>query len=462
MATLEFLGAAGTVTGSKYLLRACAKTFLIDAGLFQGAKPLRLLNWEPFPCDPAEIDFIAMTHAHIDHSGHLPILVRDGFKGHVLTTYATCDLLRLLLPDSGRLQEEEAATANKLGYSKHSPAKPLYTESDANRSLSRLRGIAYHQRIEPCPGVALTFRTAGHILGSASIEVEIDEPGRAKKRLLFSGDIGRQGAPILPDPEQLSSAPDLLLVECTYGDRRHPEGDPRQLLADAINEAHLSGGAIVIPSFAVGRAQDLLYHLRELENAGRIPVLDVFVDSPMAIDATPIYQHHAEDHDQRMRELLAKGVQPLRTRRLQFTKTVKESQRINDIRRCIIISASGMATGGRVLHHLKLRLPDPRNTVLIVGYQAEGTRGRLLQEGATTIKIHGEHVPVVARVKSIQGFSAHADWTEIDHWLGGFHTPPGHTLCVHGESDSLAATSRRLKDRGWKTSIPAYRDVIEL
>lgn len=463
LATLQFLGAAGTVTGSKHVLEANGKRLLVDAGLFQGRKELRLRNWKPLPLKPETFDLVLLTHAHIDHTGYLPIVVRDGYAGRVLTTHATKDLLGLLLPDAGRLQEEEAATANKYGYSKHSPAKPLYTEDDARESLTRLDSIGYGERRKLFDGIWVTFRPAGHILGSATVEIDVEEPGKRPQKIVFSGDLGRYDAPVIPDPVPVKEAT-ALLIECTYGNRVHGEVAPKEALAQAVAEAAERGGAIIIPSFAVGRAQDLLYYLRELEDEGRIPVLDVFVDSPMATDATPIYVRHAEEHDEAMRALLKGGDRPFHPRRVKFTRTRQESMAINDVRRCIIISASGMCTGGRVLHHLKNRLPDGRNTVLFVGYQSDGTRGRTLLDGAKTLKLLGEQVAVGAKVGVVRGFSAHADSKEMMRWLDGFARPPKHVFCVHGESEGLEAMKAKIEGRGpgWKAHVASYLEKVEL
>ena len=463
MATLQFLGAAGTVTGSKYVLEACGKRLLVDAGLYQGKKELRERNWKPLPVPLKDIDQVILTHAHIDHTGYLPIITRDGYRGRVLTTHATKDLCNLMLPDSGRLQEEDAATANKLGYSKHSPAKPLYTEDDAKHCLTFIDSIAYGERRELWQGVTVTFRSAGHILGSATVEVEVQEPGKRLQRILFSGDLGRYDAPVIPDPVPVKEATSLL-VECTYGNRTHGDESPKVSLTKSINDAFKRGGAIIIPSFAVGRAQDLLYYLRELENENRVPVLPVYLDSPMAVDATPIYARHIEDHDEAMKALLKSGAKPFQTKNMHFTRTRDDSKAINSVRQCIIISASGMATGGRVLHHLKQRLPDPRTTVLFVGYQGEGTRGRQLQQGATEIKMMGEQVPVKAHIATVSGFSAHGDYLEIMRWMNGFTRPPEQIFCVHGEADGLSAMKKHIEDRGpaWKAHIAVYLEKVTL
>jgi len=462
MASIRFLGAAGTVTGSRYLVRAPGGSVLVDAGLFQGAKELRLRNWAPFPVPPASIDAIVLTHAHIDHTGALPLLARDGFRGPVHCTPATRDLAHLLLPDSGKLQEEEARYANERGYSKHAPAaKPLYTEADAVAALRLLTPLRYGERREIRPGLAVTFHRAGHILGSATVEMELAGTGGPARRILFSGDLGRYGVPILPDPDVAPGADDLL-VECTYGDRVH-HGSPREDLKRAVHEAAQRAGALLVPAFAIGRTQEILFELRDLEARGEIPELPVYVDSPMAVDATPMYLAHREDHDDEMARLIAAGVEPLRPARLAFARAPEQSKAINAVAgACIIISASGMATGGRILHHLARRLPDERTTVLLVGYQAAGTRGWSLQNGAKTLRLHGEEVPVRARVVSISGFSAHADKDEMARWLATLPRPPSRVFCVHGEPAPLAATAQRLAERGWTAIVPRHLEEVAL
>ena len=462
MASIRFLGAAGTVTGSRYLLSTPGGTVLVDAGLFQGQKELRLRNWEPFPVAPSAIDAVVLTHAHIDHAGALPLLARDGFRGPVHCTPATRDLAHLLLPDAARLQEEEARFANRRGYSKHAPnARPLYTEPDALAALRLLSPMPYEAWREIRPGLSIRFHRAGHILGSAMVEVHLARPGEPKRRVLFSGDVGRYGAPILPDPDPVPATDDLL-VECTYGDRRH-QGSGREELRQAVLESAERGGALLMPAFAIGRTQEVLFHLRDLESKGEIPELPVFVDSPMAVDATPIYLAHREDHDDEMAGLLAAGVEPLRPVRLRFARAPEQSKAINRVDGpCIIISASGMATGGRILHHLANRLPNERTTVLLVGYQAAGTRGWSLQNGAKNLRMHGEEIPVRARVVSISGFSAHADMDEVGRWLSTLPAPPARAFCVHGEAAPLAATAARLSAQGWTALVPRHGEEVEL
>jgi metallo-beta-lactamase family protein len=461
MTSIRFLGAAGTVTGSRFLVRTEEASVLVDAGLFQGAKELRLRNRAPWAVDPASLSAVVLTHAHIDHAGALPQLVREGYRGAVHCSSATRDLAGLLLPDSGRLQEEEARWANKRGYSKHAPnALPLYTEAEALAALPRLSPLSYRQPLQIAPGITLTFRRAGHILGSATAELNV--AGARPLRIVFSGDLGRYDAPILPDPEPVPPC-DLLVLESTYGGRHHADGNPSAGLRDEVLGVVKRGGALVIPAFAVGRTQEVLFELRALEERGEIPELPVFVDSPMAVDATPIHVAHREEHDDEMIKMIAQGREPLRPRRLTFARSPDQSKAINRVATpCIILSASGMATGGRVLHHLARCLPDPANTVLLVGFQAAGTRGWSLQNGAATLRIHGEEVPVKARIATLTGFSAHADEGEICRWLGGFERPPGLTLLVHGEPTALAAAASRLDRMRWTNRVPTHLEEVAL
>ncbi len=408
MATLEFLGATGTVTGSKYLVETGAGRLLVDCGLYQGLKELRLRNWDRLPIEPASVDWVVLTHGHIDHTGYLPRFVKDGFRGRVYATRATADLLKILLPDSGHLQEEEAAYHNKRGTSKHKPALPLYTAEDGLAAAELVTGVGYREPLELGPGVRITFKRAGHILGSATVAVEVGA-GATRRRVVFSGDLGRYGAPILPDPMPIEETDDVV-VESTYGDRQH---DPEPIAAQlerVIKKALERGGAIIVPAFAIGRTQELMYHLSGLEKAGRIPKLPAYMDSPMAINATEIYCAHPEDFEGDMRAMVMTRNCPLHCGDFRLARSPEESRAINDVKGpVLIISASGMATGGRVLRHLKQRLPDPRTTVLLVGYQAIGTRGRRLQNGEDSLRIFGEEIPVRATVETIHGLSAHAD-----------------------------------------------------
>jgi metallo-beta-lactamase family protein len=463
MTTLQFLGAAGTVTGSKFLLDTNGARTMIDCGLFQGLKELRLRNWGTLAVNPASISSILLTHAHIDHSGYLPRLVRDGFRGRVYGTKATADLLKIMLPDSARLQEEDAEYANRKGFSRHHPALPLYTEQDANAAIKLIQKIQYGETFRLNKLISARFCPAGHILGSSFIEVMIDAPGSTSVKLVFSGDLGRYDEPILNDPSPENEA-DYLLIESTYGDRIHDRVDPRDRLAEIVNATAQRGGKVIIPAFAVGRTQLLVYYLRELEDEGRIPTLPVAVDSPMGVEATRLYTRHREEHDIDMQRMVNLERNPLATRNFTLVQGRGGSKSLNNIQGPgVIISASRMATGGRVLHHLAHWLPDPASTVIFAGYQAAGTRGRRLQDGEKEIRIHGEMVPVRAHIESITSLSAHADANEIMRWLAGFKRPPRRTFVVHGERDSSAALRNRItSELGWDTVIPTHEEVVEL
>jgi metallo-beta-lactamase family protein len=459
--TLRFLGAAQTVTGSKFLLTAAGHTTLVDCGLFQGEKTLRLRNWEPLPVDAASIDDVVLTHAHIDHSGYLPRLMRQGFRGDVVATHATKDLLRVLLPDSGHLHEEEARYRNETGTTKHHPALPLYTAEDGARAAARVTGVEWQQRL-PLGEATATFHRAGHILGAASVHVAVPAPA-GPRRIVFSGDVGRYDAPILRDPAPIGEA-DYVVVESTYGDRRHDATPIDAQLERVLRDGVARDGAIVIPAFAVGRTQDLLYELTVLEQAGRIPRLRIYVDSPMAIDATAIYAEHAGEFDDAMRALLRGGASPLRPGGFRLARSADESRAINAITGpVLIISASGMVTGGRVLHHLRRRLPDPRTTVILVGYQVPGTRGRALGDGARTLRIFGEDVPVRAHVETIHGLSAHADADGLVRWLRTAARPPRRVFVVHGEPAAAHALAGRIRSElGWTAHVPQDGESVTL
>ena len=456
MPSLTFLGATGTVTGSRFLLKTAHKQYLIDCGLFQGLKELRLRNWEPFPISPENIEAVILTHAHIDHTGYLPRLVHYGFKGTIYATTATTDLCQILLPDSAHLQEEDAEYANKKHFSKHSPALPLYTTEDALQALELFKPIAYGSRLQLDDGVSLTFQDAGHILGSSFIDLRLPIDGE-ERRLLFSGDLGRPNQPILRDPHTVFGA-DYLIVESTYGDRLHGNEDPKEVMARIINESIRRGGVLLIPSFAVGRTQELIYTIRELEEANRIPHLPIYMDSPLAIKATKIFSKNKQDFDLKSKTLELKGKNVLETAKLHFAQTQEESKAINKIKsNAIIISASGMATGGRILHHLFNRLPDPKNTVLFIGYQAVGTRGRTILDGAESVKIHGQYVPIRAHIEGTSCFSAHADYHEILAWLSNFNSGPRKVFIVHGEPEPARSLSDKINRHfGWSTELPEY------
>jgi metallo-beta-lactamase family protein len=462
MATLTFLGATGTVTGSKYLLEAGGERLMIDCGLFQGEKELRLRNWNPFPLPAPSLHWVVLTHAHLDHIGYVPRLIKEGFRGAILGSPATVDLARIVLPDSGHLQEEDAAFANKKGFSKHTPALPLYTYEEAVVSLEYFRAVGDSNPLELSSHFTLRFLFAGHILGARMIEVAVRENGSTRK-VLFSGDLGRFPQLILPEPV-IPDGADYLLLESTYGDRRHPADDVRARLATIISTAAARGGTVVIPSFAVGRTQELLYLLREVIEEGKLSSLPIYVDSPMAIDVTKLYVEHAEDHDLETDALEAQGIKPFTPPNLHIARTVEESKAINDAHYpVVIISSSGMATGGRILHHLARCLPDHRNTILFVGFQAAGTRGRTILSGAESVKMFGQQVRIRARVESLEHLSAHADYGEILGWLRQFHQPPRQTFLVHGEPHATESLQEKIGQQlSWKTHIPSYLEKVTL
>jgi len=459
---LTFLGATGTTTGSKFLFEHDGFRLLVDCGLFQGLKKLRLRNREPLPINAGSIDAVVLTHAHIDHTGYLPRLVKDGFSGPVYCTRGTAGLCGVMLMDSAHLQEEEAKWANKKGYSKHEPALPLYTKEDAEAAIGLFEPTAYDHRLALSKGLVLWFRNAGHILGSSFVCIEWENSRGQKRKIVFSGDLGRPDKPVLRDPVQVSEA-DYLVLESTYGDRLHGEESTRAALAKVISDSAARGGVLLIPAFSVGRTQELIYNIREMEEAGEIMKLPVFVDSPMAIKATRVYKADTEDHDLQAALLKVRGVDIFRTRHIKFTESTKQSIELNGFNGPgIIISASGMLSGGRILHHLANKMDDPRTTILFIGYQAEGTRGRAILEGAESVKIHGEHVPVKAHIETISGYSAHADYEEIMAWLQGFTTKPKKTFVVHGEPESSAALAGRLKGTGFHPYVPEYQETVEL
>jgi metallo-beta-lactamase family protein len=459
MATLQFLGATRTVTGSKYLISANGVTAMIDCGLFQGLKELRLRNWQPPPVDIWKLSAVILTHSHIDHTGYLPCLVRQGYEGPVYASTGTSDLCKLLLPDSGRIQEEDARYANRMGFSKHKPALPLYSERDAKAALRLFSPLHYNQPVTLGPGFEFRFISAGHIVGSSFVQVILTENDR-KTTILFSGDLGRYDVPVLNDPTPVSEA-DYIIVESTYGNRLHDRTPVKDQLAEVIKRTVERGGTLIIPAFAVGRTQELLYYLRELEAEGKIPVLPVRLDSPMAQFATRRYIQNPEDHDEEMQELIEKHINPFATRLFSFGGVPKGEE--NETAPGIIISASGMATGGRVLNYLKEYLPDPRTTVLFVGFQAEGTRGRKLLEGDSEIKIHGEMIPVRAEIASISNLSAHADYNEILRWLGEFKRAPRRIFITHGEPQAAESLREKIEEKfGWQTEIPGYLDSFDL
>ncbi len=462
MASLQFLGAAGTVTGSKYLLEAAGERLMIDCGLFQGEKELRLRNWNPLPVPASSIRWVVLTHAHLDHTGYIPRLVKEGFRGEVLGTAATVELARLVLPDSGHLQEEDAEYANFKGFSKHKPALPLYTYEEAVKSLEQFRAVDDSKPLELSEHFTLRFFRAGHILGARSIEVTVRENGRARK-VLFSGDLGRYQQLIIREPVVPEGA-DVLLVESTYGDRLHPTDDFRARLVMIVETTAEHGGTVVIPAFAIGRTQELLYLFRELIASGKMHSVPIHVDSPMAIDVTDIYRRHHEDHNLETTAIEDHGGRPFSPPDVHFDRTRQESVALNNARYpMIVISASGMATGGRVVHHLERCLPDHRNTVLFVGFQGAGTRGKTIQSGAEFVKMYGHQVFVRSRVETIENLSAHADYGEILKWLERLPKPPQETFLVHGEPEAAASLKEKISQQlGWRVSVAQYLQKVEL
>jgi metallo-beta-lactamase family protein len=458
MPDIAFLGAAGTVTGSKYLVTSRGgpkgdERVLVDCGMYQGLKELRERNWQPFPFDPATIPFVVLTHAHIDHTGLLPLLVRKGFKGAIVSTPATYELAQLLLMDAAHLQEEDAEYLNRKGLSQHQPALPLFTRDDAERALRCFTVRPYGEWTEIPDRIAVKFRQAGHLLGSATVEMRIAEPARPQTTIVFSGDLGRYDMPLNPDPEPPPAADDMVL-ESTYGDRPHPQEDLFDQMQALVLQSIKRGGILVIPAFAVGRAQQVIYVLNVLMEKGRIPTLPIHLDSPMAVEATRIYAAHPKEQEA-TGELTAKNV--------ICHSTVDESKALNSFMGPgILISSSGMLTGGRILHHLKRLLPDPRNTVALVGYQAAGTPGRLLQDHAPSIRIHKEDVTVRATIADLCGFSGHADPSEIQRWLSALPKPPKTIFLTHGEPDAATALAATLQQKGFAVKVPKLGEVAEL
>ena len=450
---LTFLGGTGTVTGSKYLVTDGSTKVLVDCGLFQGYKQLRLRNWQPPPFAATSLSAVVLTHAHLDHTGYLPLLVKQGFAGKVYCSEPTHDLCKILLPDSGHLQQEEADYANRRGYSKHRPALPLYTREDAERSLQFFAPVAFDQDFVPAPGVRVRLTSSGHILGSSFVTLAVG--GRT---VVFSGDLGRPHDLIMWAPEIIETA-DYLVVESTYGDRRHDPTDPGVALGKIINRTVARGGLVVVPSFAVGRAQSLLYHIHRLKTTGAIPaVLPVYLNSPMATDVTALYHRHRALHR------LTPNQCEAMCHAAKIVTSADESRELNAKQfPMVIIAASGMATGGRVLHHLKAYAPDPRNTILFSGFQAGGTRGASILDGATEVKIHGQYVPVRASVAALHNLSAHADYAEIVEWLGQFNGKPRRTFITHGEPAAADALRRHIAENlAWDAEVPEYLKTVEL
>jgi metallo-beta-lactamase family protein len=460
--SIKFLGAAKSVTGSKHLLEIDKKKVLVDCGMFQGQKELRLRNWDKLPIDPQEIDLVVITHAHIDHTGYLPRLVKDGFSGKIICTAATEDLMQIMLLDAAKLQEEEALFAFKHGYSKHSKPEPLFNTDDARLVMQLVEGHPFKKEIPILPNVSITFHNAGHILGAAIVEMKLKGTSQEKK-IVFSGDLGRYNDPIMYDPAVVDEA-DVLLTESTYGDRLNPMTDVEGQLIQIVTETIANNGVMVIPAFAVGRSQLLIYYLQKLMEAKKIPLLPIFLDSPMAISVTNLYEKHAEGHKIKVTSSHNDLISIFDAPNIHFCNSRESSKALNEMKKPgIIISASGMATGGRVLHHLFHRLPNENDTVVLAGYQAEGSRGRDILEGEKTIKIFGEQVPVHCHVREVHGLSAHADQSELLRWLSNFKKAPKTTFIVHGEESSATVFSKIIQEKmGWNTLIPAYLQTVNL
>lgn len=448
--TLTCYGAAETVTGSRHLIEANGKKILVDCGLFQGPSEVRQRNWQPFPVAPSDIDAVVLTHAHMDHIGYLPRLIKDGYTGPIYATGATVALARISLPDSGRLQEEEARFLNKHNYSRHKPALPLYTEKDAYTVLKQMEKMPYRSFFPLPGGLQWQYLPAGHILGSAFAEIYFPEGDR----ILMSGDLGRFDTPIIKDPTPCDFA-EYLMIESTYGNRHHDRENTKIRLASILRDAFENGSALIVPSFAIGRTQELLYLIHELQDEGHCPRIPIYIDSPMAVSTTEVYRAALDEHDEDFREEIDMGHLPLDPAGVQFVRDRNQSKALNSTSGpLVIIAGSGMANGGRVVHHLFHRLRDPNTVVLFTGFQAEGTLGRRLIEGEPEVRIFGQEVPVHATVDTLNGLSAHADQSEMLRWLSYFKTPPKKTFIVHGEPPAQEALQAKIADElGWDTQI---------
>ena len=466
MMRIQFLGAARQVTGSCYLVEVDGLRILVDCGLFQEREYVSR-NWKPFPVFPGRLDFVLLTHSHLDHAGLLPKLVREGYAGPILTTTASQDLMEIVWLDSARIQEEDAAYKRKRhkkeGRKGPHPEVPLYTVEDAEKCLPLIKAVRYGEDVALNGNVRARFHDAGHILGAAMIELEYSKNGSSRK-LLFSGDIGQWDKPLVNDPSIFREA-DYVVMESTYGDRDHgASGDVENLLCDAINRTVEAGGNVVIPTFAIERAQELMYHLSRLVREDHIPYLMMFLDSPMAVDVTDVFLNHREYLDEETHQLFREGEPPFRFPGLRLVRSTAESKAINSIKgSCVIMAGSGMCTGGRVKHHLVQNISRPESQVLFVGYQARGTLGRLILDGREEVRIHGRGYPVRAGVHQIQGFSAHADRSALLKWLGFLETPPKRVILTHGEEGAIRSLAEAVRNRmGWDVAVPEYLETVEL
>lgn len=478
MAYIQFLGAAGTVTGSKHLINTSGDfsgkngtQVLVDCGLFQGQKEWRERNWQNLPVAAADIEHVILTHAHLDHCGWIPRLVKNGFRGPIYATQATIDLCGILLPDSGHLQEEDAAFNNRHKTSRHDPALPLYTEAEALACLANFKPVNFGETKQLSPELSFRFVHAAHILGSSMVEISITLAGSARPmRLLFTGDIGRvhdqdvaPGKVVYSGPQSGESA-DILVMESTYGNRSHPTDDPRPELADLIRKTVARGGSVVVPSFAVERTQKFVFMLKELMESGQAPRVPVYCDSPMAIKAVEVFLKHTEEYSDATKQLIKRYGSPLKWQGFTFAQTAEESKRINEVKSpCVIISSSGMVTGGRIQHHLAQRLPDPKNTVIFIGFQSPGTRGFTIKSGATEVKMLGQTVPIRAQVAALEQFSDHADTPELLEWLHTFTNKPAATYLVHGEPTAASQLRDAMtKELGWNVQVAQWMEKVEI
>ncbi|MCZ6670090.1 MAG: MBL fold metallo-hydrolase [Acidobacteria bacterium] len=459
---ISFHGGAGTVTGSRHLLEAAGTRILIDAGLFQGLKKLRLLNWKRPEFDPAGIDHLILTHTHIDHSGYIPRLVREGFRGPIHCTRATFDLAKILLLDSAHIQEQDAKYANRKGFSKHRPALPLYTQTDVRKAFEQFRPVPYQEWIDTGRGIRARFLQAGHILGSAMVELEAEGRNGNSTRFLFSGDVGRYDMPLHPDPATPPSS-DILIVESTYGDREHDPQPVEEQIRVPFEKVIERRGVILIPAFAVGRSQQVTLILRDLINAGKLPDVPIHIDSPMAINATEIYSRYIDEHNLDSC-IAADGRSRLFPRNVFFHRSVEESKQLNRLKGPrVILSASGMMTAGRILHHLSQRLPHRENLLCLVGYQAAGTRGRTILQGGKQVRIHGRNVPVRAERLIVHGLSGHADRNELIRWIGSAPRPPATVFVTHGDPEAASSLGKAIEKKfGSRVFIPALGDHFDL